>query len=145
MRTGAGTKPLPASSASGARSPTRSSSPRPVSSWPRTVKAPGRVVYVACSWAILPSVLVAGRARPGESAEDRADRHAEPGEVSLAQDAASHNLAGGVDILERRPIPAQHASGPVHRHAQVREGDADPQRVAVVRRAADGQRPRSEE
>src|SRR5215470_461902 len=100
MLTGAGTKPLPASSASGARSPTRSSSPSAVSSCPRAVKAPGRVVYVACSWAILPSVLVAGRSRPGQTAEDGADGHAEPGEVPLAQDAASHNLAGGVHILE---------------------------------------------
>ena len=34
----------------------------------------------------------------GEPAEHRADRHADPGDVSLPQDVARHHLAGRIDI-----------------------------------------------
>src|SRR3989338_9076674 len=84
---------------------------------------------------------MARRLPPGDPAEDKADRQSESRQIASPEDVSGHDLSRGEDVF-RRAVVLHHDLPPfVHRHSQISEGDARPQRVAVERRRIDRQRP----
>src|SRR5919201_4328986 len=73
----------------------------------------------------------------GDPAEDSANGQAEAGQVAGGEDVAGHDLAGGVQVADRRPRAGTHAGQLVDREAHVGEGDTRPQRVGVEGRYLD--------
>ena len=75
----------------------------------------------------------------GDAPEYRADGHAEPGQVALADNVAGHDLAGRENVGARaKPL---HFRSFIHFHAEIRKRDSRPQRIAVEWRQVDGLRP----
>ena len=73
----------------------------------------------------------------GDAAEHRADGHAEAGEVAFAEDIAGHDLSGREQVAGGLAVVHQHLRLVVHADAEIGEGDAGAQRVAVERRLVD--------
>src|SRR5215813_2233018 len=57
--------------------------------------------------------------RPRDPAEHRADRHADARHVTLPEDVAGHDLAGGHDVLRRLSVLHQHARPVVDFESQI--------------------------
>src|SRR6185437_12659876 len=90
----------------------------------------------------LPSGADMARGLLARDAPERgADRHADPGEIALAEDVAGHDLARGPDVLGEPAVLHAHAGLVVDADAEVGEGDAGAQRPRVVRRRVDAARP----
>src|SRR6185312_9366383 len=68
-----------------------------------------------------------------DAAEHRADRHAESRKIAAAQDVACHDLARGEQVGGGLAVLHDHLRLVVHPDAQIGEGDAGPQRVAIER------------
>src|SRR5579871_2814743 len=77
---------------------------------------------------------------PGDAAENGTDGHTQSAQVTLSQNVARHDLAGGENI---RAEAAVHADGRrfIDLDAQVGEGKAGTQGVAAEGRRVDGLRP----
>src|SRR5580700_5223052 len=73
--------------------------------------------------------------------ERRADRHANAGDVALAQHVAGHDFAGGKDVCRRMVVAQDYLSAFVHGHAKISKRDAGTQWIGKKRRRIDGARP----
>src|SRR6266567_2282815 len=69
----------------------------------------------------------------GDSTEGRPDRHADAGDVALAEYVAGHDLARGKDVVRRPAVVEDHLRALVYRDAEVRECDAGPQWIRKER------------
>ena len=76
----------------------------------------------------------------GDASEDAADGHAETCEIALAKDIPGHQLSRG-EYVVAEPLGELNLRPLIYFHAKIRERDARTQRVAVVRRRIEGQRP----
>src|SRR5258705_12082590 len=78
---------------------------------------------------------------PRDATERGADRHADSGDVPLAEHVAGRDLACGKNILCRTIVLQDHLCPLVDRNAEVGECDAGSQWVSKKRRRVDGPRP----
>src|SRR5512140_869385 len=86
-----------------------------------------------------PSATLSGDKRSlpsSDASEDRANRHAEPRQISLSYHVPGHDFSGRENVLEALDLRAL-----IYPHSQISERNAGPQRIAVERRRVDAQRP----
>src|SRR5581483_3545798 len=96
----------------------------------------GRTVRVANSVATM-----LGGPLAGDAAEHGADGHADAGKIALAEHVAGHDLAGREHVAGALAVLHQHARLFIHARAEIGEGDAGTQRIAVIRRRIELARP----
>src|ERR1039457_589956 len=76
-----------------------------------------------------------------DSPENRSDRHAEPRQISLAENMAGHDLASRENVTGAWAIP-HHDRGPfVHFHTEISKRDPRAQRISAERRRVEPLRP----
>src|SRR5258706_882376 len=77
----------------------------------------------------------------GDASESGADRHADTGEIALAEDVAGHDFAGGENVVRRLVVVHDDLGALVDSDAEVGEGNARPQRIGEKRWRVEGSRP----
>src|SRR5262245_16750914 len=81
------------------------------------------------------------RALSRDSAEHRADGHAEPGQIPLAEYVPRHHLAGGEEIRAGASVVHDRARVDVHANAEIRERDTWTKRIREVGSGVERARP----
>src|ERR1700687_51909 len=78
---------------------------------------------------------------PGHATEGGADRHADAGDVSLTEDVARHDLAGGKDVGRRLGVLKDYSGVLLDPYSEVGKGDARAQGIGVERGRVERARP----
>src|SRR5580704_3572338 len=87
------------------------------------------------------SVEATGCLTTCNSSENGPDRHAEPGEIALAQNIAGHDLTGCENIRRSPAIAHEDGGAFVHLHAQISKCNPRTQRVREERGCIELARP----
>src|ERR1700721_1821915 len=82
-----------------------------------------------------------GRLLTGDPTEYRSDCHPDASDIALAENVSCHDLSGREDVHGGLTARHEHASALVHRHSQIGERDAWPQRIPPERRRGERLRP----
>src|ERR1700722_6041786 len=64
----------------------------------------------------------------GDTSENGSDRHAEAGQIALAENAARHDFTGSEKVFDNVAILHDDLGALVHLHAEIGESDARTQR-----------------